>query len=335
MVEALQDVQRARGTAVLLVEHDIEMVQAFANRLYVLDFGQLIAQGATRDVMADDDVRRAYLGEITTVTADGRRASDVGALPRDDTSAPSSARAPLLAVRDVEASYGPFRALFGVSCSVEEGRAAALLGPNGAGKTTLARVISGLISPTAGTVTFDGVDITGMAPWHVAARGIVHAPEGRSVFSSLTVEENLTLEFRRALGRGGVRAGLERAFELFPRLGERRTQLAGTLSGGEQRMLSLARVLVHSPRLLVVDELSLGLAPLIIDEVYATLERVRQTGTTLLLIEQYVAHALRIADSVVLLQHGGVAYEGPAAALGDVRDRLLSAGSTADPSSAP
>ena len=144
------------------------------------------------------------------------------------------------------------------------------------------------------------------------------------MFSSLTVEENLTLDFRRNLGRRGVAAGLERAYELFPRLGERRKQLAGNLSGGEQRMLSLARVLVRPPRLLVVDELSLGLAPIAIDDVYATLERrCGEEGTTLLLIEQYVGHALRIADSVVLLQHGEVVFDGPAADLGDPAERLL------------
>jgi branched-chain amino acid transport system ATP-binding protein len=230
----------------------------------------------------------------------------------------------LLELRDVEAGYGPFRALFGVSFAVELGSVTALLGANGAGKTTVARVVSGLVPVTAGEVRFDGVDITGMKPWRIAPLGIVHAPEGRSVFGTLTVDENLTLEFRRSLGRKGVGAGLERAFELFPRLGERRKQLAGTLSGGEQRMLSLARVLVQPPRLLIVDELSLGLAPIIIDEVYATLEKVCEEGTTLLLIEQYVGHALGLANSVVLLQHGEVAYGGTAAGLGDVAERLLS-----------
>jgi branched-chain amino acid transport system ATP-binding protein len=199
----------------------------------------------------------------------------------------------------------------------------ALLGGNGAGKTTIARVISGLLPVTAGSVTFDGVEIGTMPSWRVAPLGIAQAPEGRSVFSTLTVEENLTLDFRRNLGRGGVAAGLERAFELFPKLRERRRQLAGTLSGGEQRMLALARVLVRPPRLLVVDELSLGLAPIVIDEVYATLEKVRQTGTTLLIIEQYVGHALRIADSVVLLQHGMVVYDGSVEGLGDVSQRLF------------
>ena len=198
-----------------------------------------------------------------------------------------------------------------------------MLGGNGAGKTTTARVITGLVPVTSGEVHFDGNDIAHLPPWKIAPLGIVHAPEGRSVFGSLTVDENLTLDFRRNLGRGGVVAGLERAYELFPRLGERRKQLAGTLSGGEQRMLALARVLVRPPRLLVVDELSLGLAPIIVDEVYETLEKVRKSGSTMLIIEQYVGHALAIADAAVLLLHGEVAYDGPSAELGDISERLL------------
>ncbi|HEV2310063.1 MAG TPA: ATP-binding cassette domain-containing protein [Acidimicrobiia bacterium] len=322
MVGALQEVQRQSNTAVLLVEHDVAMVQAFASRLYVLDFGRLIAQGETADVLRDDEVRKAYLGELTVVGPDA--AAPTRPKAPDPTDDDQRSGTPLLDVRGVDAGYGPFRALFGVSFTVEEGGVTAMLGANGAGKTTIARVISGLIPATAGHIVFDGVDITRMKPWRIAPLGIVHAPEGRSVFGSLTVEENLTLDFRRNLGRGGVAAGLERAYDLFPRVGERRKQLAGTLSGGEQRMLSLARVLVRAPRLLIVDELSLGLAPLIVDEVYATLDRVRQEGTTLLLIEQYVGHALNLADGVVLLQHGEVVYDGPATALGDVSERLLS-----------
>ena len=210
-----------------------------------------------------------------------------------------------------------------MSFSIPEGHVVALLGANGAGKSTTARVVSGLVPVTAGEVRFDGVDITGMKPWDIAPLGVVQAPEGRSVFGTLTVEENLVLDFRRNLGRRGVASGLERAYELFPRLGERRRQLAGNLSGGEQRMLSLARVLVRPPRLLVVDELSLGLSPVAIDTVYATLDQVRRQGTTLLLIEQYVGHALRIADSAIVLRHGEVSFDGPASELGDADDRFL------------
>ncbi|MSO78601.1 MAG: ATP-binding cassette domain-containing protein [Acidimicrobiia bacterium] len=324
VVGMLHEIQRERGTAILLVEHDVGMVQSFASRLYVLDFGTLIAEGPTAEVMNDGAVRRAYLGEVTPTDAERPERAAVSATEPDPTGATTApALAPLLELRDVNAGYGPFRALFGVSFTVAEGSVVALLGGNGAGKTTIARVVTGLVPVTSGEVRFDGADIAGMPPWQIAPRGIVHAPEGRSVFSSLTVEENLTLDFRRNLGRKGVAGGLERAYELFPRLGERRKQLAGTLSGGEQRMLALARVLVRPPRLLVVDELSLGLAPIVVDEVYANLEKVRQEGTTMLIIEQYVGHALQIADTAVLLQHGEVVYEGSAKDLGNISDRLM------------
>ena len=184
--------------------------------------------------------------------------------------------APILELRDVEAGYGPFRALFGVSLAVGPGEAVALVGANGAGKTTLARVASGLLAPTTGTVLVDRSEIGAGGPsaWRFVRAGVAHAPEGRSVFASLTVEENLELSFHRAFGRAGLAGALDRAYGLFPRLGERRTQLAGTLSGGEQRMLSLGRVLVESPRLLIADELSLGLAPMIVDQVFETLGRI-------------------------------------------------------------
>jgi branched-chain amino acid transport system ATP-binding protein len=226
----------------------------------------------------------------------------------------------ILALDDVSAAYGPFNALFGVTLAVEPGEALALLGPNGVGKTTVARVATGLVAPTAGTVHVDGEDLTG-APAHRFARsGIAHAPEGRSVFATLTVEENLRLSFRRSKGRAGVPAALERAFTQFPALGRRKGQLAGTLSGGEQRMLSLARVLVEAPELLVADELSLGLAPIVVDEIYGELTRLRAEGTALLIVEQHVAHALELCDRVALLDRGVVTWVGPAA---EARDRVL------------
>jgi branched-chain amino acid transport system ATP-binding protein len=219
----------------------------------------------------------------------------------------------VLELRGVSAGYGPFEALFGVGLVVAPGEAVALLGANGAGKTTVARVATGLISPTAGAVLVDGADMTG-APTHRFARaGVVHAPEGRSVFSTLSVEENLMLSFRQSRGRAGVHAALDDAFGLFPALAGRRRQIAGTLSGGEQRMLSMARVLVEAPKLLVADELSLGLAPIVIDEVYATMERLRAAGTSLLIVEQHVGHALALCDRVVVLDHGAVSWEGPSA----------------------
>lgn len=233
--------------------------------------------------------------------------------------------AALLEVDHVDAGYGPFRALFDVSFAVEEGKALALLGSNGAGKTTVARVCSGLIHPTNGRVRFGGEDVTALPAFKLARKGVTHAPEGRSVFATLTVEENLTLAFREdaKAGRSGVTESLDRAYELFPRLESRKTQLAGTLSGGEQRMLALARVLVHPPRLLIVDELSLGLAPIIVTEVYAMLARIKEAGTTLLIVEQLVSHALGIADEVVLLTKGRTTYSGPVDELGDLDQHFL------------
>ena len=197
------------------------------------------------EVLADPEVRRAYLG------SDG-----VTSGPR-----PGPGADPLLELRGVGAAYGPYEALFDVSLTVRPGRALALVGANGAGKSTVARVVSGLVPTTRGTIRFDGRDITGRPAYEIARLGLSQLTEGRSVFASLTVEENLALPFRRALGRKGVPDALARAYEAFPRLGERRGQSAGTLSGGEQRMLALARVLVLHQNLLVVDELSFGLAP--------------------------------------------------------------------------
>ena len=228
----------------------------------------------------------------------------------------------VLELRDVHAGYGAFKALFGISLAVAPGEAVALLGPNGVGKTSVARVATGLVTPEEGSVHVDGRDMTGADVHRYNRAGVIHAPEGRSVFATLTVEENLALSFRVSRGRRGVAAGLEQAFTLFPALGTRRRQVAGTLSGGEQRMLSMARVLVEEPKLLVADELSLGLAPRIVDEVYASLERLRAAGTALLIVEQHVGHALALCDRVVLLDHGAITWEGPAA---DAADRVVTA----------
>ena len=225
---------------------------------------------------------------------------------------------PVLELRGVSAGYGPFRALFDVSLAVEPGRAVALVGPNGVGKTTSARVASGLVTPSAGSVLVEGTDLTGAGAYRFARAGIAHAPEGRSVFATLSVEENLTLSFRRAHGRRRVQADLEHAYELFPALGRRRGQQAGTLSGGEQRMLSLARVMVERPKLLIADELSLGLAPIVVEELYQRLDELRDQGTALLIVEQQVAHALQLCDHVILLSHGAISWQGPSDDAGGV-----------------
>lgn len=230
---------------------------------------------------------------------------------------------PLLELQNVSSGYGPFRAIFGVSLQVADGAAVALLGPNGSGKSTIARVATGLVPATSGRILLDGKDVTRLPAWRLARLGIAHAPEGRSVFASLTVAENLELTFRQALGRSAMGAALERVYARFPRLSERRRQMAGTLSGGEQRILSLARVLADPPRLLVVDELSLGLAPIMIDTVFQTLHEVRQQGTALLVVEQHVGRALELADEAVLLSKGEIVLQAPASEIGDRAGELL------------
>lgn len=238
-----------------------------------------------------------------TAVADAGSGGTTGA-----TSAPRPT--PVLELEDVDAGYGVFHALFGLSLHVDPGEAVALVGANGAGKTTVARVASGLLVPTLGRVKVDGVDLTDRPAQVFARAGVSHAPEGRSVFATLTVEENLSLPFRRAFGRDGEAPALERVFELFPRMGERRKQLAGSLSGGEQRMLTLGRALVLEPRILIADELSLGLAPVVIDQVYEVLAQVRDAGTALLIIEQHIDHALALADRVLACEHGQIVATG-------------------------
>jgi branched-chain amino acid transport system ATP-binding protein len=231
----------------------------------------------------------------------------------------------LLELSDVSACYSSYRALFGVSFTVPAHGIVALLGSNGAGKSTVARVVSGLVPPSEGTVTFDGQDISTIPAHRIARMGLVHVPEGRGVFSSLSVEENLLLSFRQSCKgtKGGVKDALGRAYDAFPVLGERRRQQAGTLSGGQQRMLTLARALASPPRLLVVDELSLGLAPVIVDAVYDGLVKIRQSGTALLVVEQQIDRALAIADEAVLLVKGSVAWHGAASGAAAVMDGLL------------
>lgn len=231
----------------------------------------------------------------------------------------TEAGAPLLEVSHVDASYGPFRALFDVSFAVPTGTTVALLGPNGAGKSTVARVVSGLIHPTRGKVVFDGVEVTRTPAWKIARMGLAHAPEGRAVFGSLSVTENLELAFRSAAGSRELPRLFDVAFGAFPRLGERRDQLAETLSGGEQHMLALARVLAAPPKFMVVDEISLGLAPVVVDEVYEGLRQIRKAGTTLLIVEQQITRALDMADLAVVLSKGEVSMIGP---VSDVRTAL-------------
>jgi len=226
----------------------------------------------------------------------------------------------LLEVDGLSVSYGEARALFDVTVGVAAGRTLAVLGANGAGKSSLAAAIAGVVKPTDGRIRFDGDDITRWSPHRVSREGIAYVPEGRGIFPHLSVIDNLRAMLRYAVPRAERDAALARAVEVFPVLGERRTQNAGTLSGGEQQMLSLARVLAAPPRLLIADEMSLGLAPKMVDVVFDSLARARESGVTVLLVEQYVERALAFADDAVVMRQGQVAWAGPAH---DAHDQVL------------
>ena len=237
--------------------------------------------------------------------------------------------APLLKATDLSVSYGPAQALSKVSFELGANRSIAVLGSNGSGKSTLARVLSGLVKSTSGTVEVEGKDITNKHGHLWRRAGIVHLPEGRGVFRSLSVIDNLRMGLSADKGIDKA-AALDHAFELFPVLGQRRRQLAGTLSGGEQQMLSLSRALMVQPKVLIADEMSLGLAPQLVDVVFDGLSRARDKGVSVIMIEQFATRALDFADDAVILQRGSLAWSGPAAdAAAELERSYLGEGSAA------
>jgi branched-chain amino acid transport system ATP-binding protein len=231
----------------------------------------------------------------------------------------------VLEVRDLHVSYGEIPALKGISLSVGAGEIVALLGSNGAGKTTTLRTLSGLLAPRAGDIVLEDRPIAGLPAHVIVRRGIAHVPEGRRIFNRLTVRENLEMgAYTRS--DAGVAADLERVFALFPRLRERRAQVAGTLSGGEQQMLAIARALMGSPRLLLLDEPSMGLAPVLVEQIFETVQDINRQGTTILLVEQNAALALDVAQRAYVLEPGSIVLSGAAADLArdqDVRRAYL------------
>ncbi len=222
----------------------------------------------------------------------------------------------MLEVKDLVAGYGLTRVLEGVSLEVKAGEIVAVLGSNGAGKTTLNMTISGLVKPRAGEVLFDGQRITGLSPAQVMERGLIQVPEGRKIFPNLTVRENLELgSYRRA--KPNRARNIEKVFATFPRLRERVAQAAGTLSGGEQQMLAIGRGMMAEPRLLILDEPSLGLSPLLVEEMFALIRKLHGEGLAIMLVEQNVAQSLEIADRAYVLEHGVFALSGTAARVRD------------------
>ncbi|MET0859016.1 MAG: ABC transporter ATP-binding protein [Telluria sp.] len=225
----------------------------------------------------------------------------------------------MLKIQNLQAAYGKVEVLHGISLEVPKGKLVTLIGSNGAGKTTTMRAISGMIRPKGGSVTLGGRDITGLESHKIARAGLAHSPEGRRVFSTMSVTDNLLLgafpRFTRARPKGDVKHDLEKALELFPRLKERQHQLAGTLSGGEQQMLAMARAVMLNPDVILLDEPSMGLAPILVEEVFRIITRLKSEGVTMLLVEQFAAAALNVADYGYVLENGSISVHGPAESL--------------------
>ena len=294
------------GVGALLIEHDMSMVRRLCERLYVLEHGRCIA--------------------VRTHRRGGRERGRARGLPGQERRMSS---APVLSVRGLRAGYGGGEVLHGVDLDLAEGGLVAVLGANGAGKSTLLAAIAGHVRPRAGGVLLEGVDLAGCHAEVVSRCGLYLVPEGKAVFPSLSVLENLRLS--SGAPEPALAPRVQQAFELFPQLADRRAQAAGTMSGGEQRMLALARAFVADPRVLLLDEPSLGLAPKVVDEVFQAIAGFQSLGTSVVLVEQYVHRALSVADAAVVLASGRMVWSGAAAELdeADLADRYLGGAPTA------
>lgn len=329
LIKSLQDSQ----TTIILIEHVIRVVRECCKNIYVLNFGKKFAEGLTDAVLASDDVAAVYLG-----TADHVVQSERAVVAREPShqrvqfqrtgayGTPLTLKAkPLLSLKGIYAGYGQAKVLNDLSFDVVQGEVVAVLGANGAGKTTLARIVAGEIRPSAGDIMFAGRDITRIGAHKRFASGISHCMEGRRIFLELSIEENLKIAIRNQK-KFEVDNRIDEIYKLFPVLKERRHSPGTALSGGQLQMLAIGRALVSKPNLVVFDEISLGLAPVIMDQLYAALSTLRDQGLTMLVVEQDAERVLALADNVHVIQHGHILLSDTAARLsgdGRLRDIYL------------
>lgn len=299
---------KQEGYTILLIEHVLNVMFDLSDRIMVLDFGECIAEGIPSEIADNPRVHDVYLG---TKEVDKRMSPG----PVTESVLTEKESPKLLAVKNVNAGYGDFQALFDVSLDISEGEIVTLIGVNGAGKTTLIRTINRQLPLISGEILFRGKSIIGSQPHNIIGLGIAQCIEERKLFPELTVHENMEIGAYCKRARARRKATIDRVYELFPILAARRNQIASTLSGGEQQMLAIGRALMGLPELIMFDEISLGLAPLIIDDLYEAMVNINRQGTTVLLVEQNVHRSLAVADRAYIIERGRIALSGTAGAL--------------------
>jgi len=297
LAELLTHIALAYGVSMVLVDHSMSLVMAACDYIYVLNFGKILARGKPDAIRNDPAVVEAYLGSSSETVRGAERAPERA--PADT---------PLLEVEGLASGYGGLEVIRDVNLSVHAGETVAIIGANGAGKTTALRAVSGILPANRGTVRFDGKDITHQPAESIVHHGLLHVPQGRGLFPTLTVEEMLKLSHYAGMKNDD----LTPAFDAFPILKERRRQLVGTLSGGQQQMLALARAVLARPKLLMVDEMSMGLAPQVVNQLFEWIATLRDEGIAVILVEQFVDSALAIADRAYVFAEGTVAVSGSA-----------------------